>query len=119
MKFEIEINDFDIPGYKPVAYRVPDEGEYYISSAGVLRCQVSLGIHRAIILEKIKPEYLVFKKVDLNNSNKVPKGLYKKNNSRGWLVMSDDEAIIWDEENESAWEDITNKNEVIVYRKGD
>lgn len=41
---------------------------------------------------------LVFRKVDLNNSKKVPKGLYKKNN-RGWLVMSEDDAIIWDENN--------------------
>lgn len=117
MKFEIEIdNCIDIQGYKPVAYRIPDFGDYYIFGATVLECQESNETCRRIILEKIKPEYLVFRKVDLNNSKKVPKGLYKKNN-RGWLVMSEDEAIIWDEKNESAWEDITDKNEVVIYRR--
>ena len=95
MKHEIEIPDLP-EGWEPVAYRVPEEGEYYFGRHGLEQATDEWPDRpAAIIVRKKQPRRIVLEETDIdagldwNDSIHLDDIIIQIDSAKSWKIVED------------------------------
>ena len=95
MKHEIEIQDLP-DGWEAVAYRVPEEGEYYFGSRGVKLAQIDFE-NLWLVVRKKQPRRIVLEESEQTNKINTSTGVYlaQRINSRELSLDMHNQRKLW------------------------